>query len=196
MQETQDSIPGSGKFPRVGNGNPLQYSCLENSMNKGAGGPQSMGSQKSDLTVHTPAQGLEWIDRNSEFSQKVPQQSIKKGFLTLKPLSTLGFLILPGVSVNFSQLLCFSADLCKVCSLCNLQWPDTREKVWLEGSQLFPLCAFSFFSKIPPNYQVLISANVVSLKLLIIKFLLYLYDTFSFCFWCLLTSFFLFSILF
>ena len=26
------SIPGSGKSPRGGNGNPLQYSCLENSM--------------------------------------------------------------------------------------------------------------------------------------------------------------------
>ena len=30
------SIPGSGRSPRVGNGNPLQYSCLEKSMNKGA----------------------------------------------------------------------------------------------------------------------------------------------------------------
>ena len=29
-------IPGSGRSPRVGNGNPLQYSCLEKSMNKGA----------------------------------------------------------------------------------------------------------------------------------------------------------------
>ena len=28
--------PGSGRFPGVGNGNPLQYSCLENSMNGGA----------------------------------------------------------------------------------------------------------------------------------------------------------------
>ena len=26
------SIPGSGRSPGVGNGNPLQYSCLENSM--------------------------------------------------------------------------------------------------------------------------------------------------------------------
>ena len=26
------SIPGSGRFPREGNGNPLQYSCLENPM--------------------------------------------------------------------------------------------------------------------------------------------------------------------
>ena len=28
--------PRSGKFPGVGNGNPLQYSCLENSMDRGA----------------------------------------------------------------------------------------------------------------------------------------------------------------
>ena len=30
------SIPGSGRFPREGNGKPLQYSCLENPMNRGA----------------------------------------------------------------------------------------------------------------------------------------------------------------
>ena len=27
-----------GKIPVIGNGNPLQYSCLENSMDRGAGG--------------------------------------------------------------------------------------------------------------------------------------------------------------
>jgi len=26
------SIPGSGRYPEEGKGNPLQYSCLENSM--------------------------------------------------------------------------------------------------------------------------------------------------------------------
>ena len=31
-----DSIPGSGRYPGKGNGNPLQYSCLENSMDRGA----------------------------------------------------------------------------------------------------------------------------------------------------------------
>ena len=31
-----DSIPGSGRSPGDGNGNPLQYSCLENSMDRGA----------------------------------------------------------------------------------------------------------------------------------------------------------------
>ena len=30
------SIPGLGRSPEEGNGNPLQYSCLENSMDKGA----------------------------------------------------------------------------------------------------------------------------------------------------------------
>ena len=30
------SIPGSGKSPGEGNGNPLQYSCLENPMDRGA----------------------------------------------------------------------------------------------------------------------------------------------------------------
>ena len=29
-------IPGSGRSHGEGNGNPLQYSCLENSMNRGA----------------------------------------------------------------------------------------------------------------------------------------------------------------
>ena len=29
-------IPGSGRCPGGGNGNPLQYSCLENPMDKGA----------------------------------------------------------------------------------------------------------------------------------------------------------------
>ena len=30
------SVPGLGRFPGEGNGTPLQYSCLENSMERGA----------------------------------------------------------------------------------------------------------------------------------------------------------------
>ena len=30
------SIPGLGRSPEVGNGNPLQYSCLGNPMDRGA----------------------------------------------------------------------------------------------------------------------------------------------------------------
>ena len=35
MQETQDSIPGSRRSPGEGNGNPLEYSCLENPKDRG-----------------------------------------------------------------------------------------------------------------------------------------------------------------
>jgi len=30
------SIPGLGRYPGEGNGNPLKYSCLENPMDRGA----------------------------------------------------------------------------------------------------------------------------------------------------------------
>ena len=43
------SIPGSERSSGKGNGNPLQYSCLENSMDKEPDGLQPMGSQ-SDMT--------------------------------------------------------------------------------------------------------------------------------------------------
>ena len=40
------SIPGSGRSPGEGNGNPLQYSCLEDPMDEELGGLQSTGSQR------------------------------------------------------------------------------------------------------------------------------------------------------
>ena len=40
------SIPGLRRSPGEGNGNPLQYSCLENPTDKEPGGLQSTGSQR------------------------------------------------------------------------------------------------------------------------------------------------------
>ena len=42
------SIPGSGRLPGEGNGNPLQYSCLENPADGGAWCP--WGRKESDTT--------------------------------------------------------------------------------------------------------------------------------------------------
>ena len=39
-------IPGSGRSPGEGNGNLLEYSCLENPMTEKPGGLQSIGSQR------------------------------------------------------------------------------------------------------------------------------------------------------
>ena len=43
-------IPGSRRSPRVGDGNPLQYSCLENSMGRGTWQATVPGVTKSDMT--------------------------------------------------------------------------------------------------------------------------------------------------
>ena len=47
----RDLIPGSGRSPGEGHGNPLQYSCLENSMNRGAWW----------ATVHGVAKNWTWL---------------------------------------------------------------------------------------------------------------------------------------
>ena len=39
-------VPGSGRSPGGGNGNPLQYSCLENPKDREPDGLPSMGSQR------------------------------------------------------------------------------------------------------------------------------------------------------
>ena len=44
-------IPGLGKSPRGGNGNPLQYSCLENSLDRGAWWTVVHGVAKSWLQL-------------------------------------------------------------------------------------------------------------------------------------------------
>ena len=43
------SIPGSGRFPGEGNGNLLQYSCLENAMDGGAWQATVHGVAKSRI---------------------------------------------------------------------------------------------------------------------------------------------------
>ena len=45
-----DSIPGSGRVPELGNGNPLQYSCLETSIDRGAWRATVHGVAELDTT--------------------------------------------------------------------------------------------------------------------------------------------------
>ena len=48
------SIPGSGRSPGAGNGNPLHSSCLKNPMDRGAWQATVHGGHKeSDTTEHT-----------------------------------------------------------------------------------------------------------------------------------------------
>ena len=60
-----DSIPGSGRFPGEGNGNPLQYSCLENPMDRGAWRAVVLGITKSDLIEWLTHTGWNLVDSTS-----------------------------------------------------------------------------------------------------------------------------------
>ena len=56
-----DSFPGLGRAPGKGNGNPLQYACLENPMDRGAwwaivhSVPKSQAQLSDKTTTTTPA---------------------------------------------------------------------------------------------------------------------------------------------
>ena len=52
------SIPGSGRSPGGGNGNPLQYSCLENPRDRGAWWTMVHRAAESDMNEHTHMQSV------------------------------------------------------------------------------------------------------------------------------------------
>ena len=54
------SIPGSGRYPGEGHGNPLQYSCLDNPIDRGAW----------RTTVHGVARSQTWLKRLSTHAQQ------------------------------------------------------------------------------------------------------------------------------
>ena len=70
-------IPGSGTSPGGGHGNPLQYSCLENPMDRGAWGATVHGvtknwTQRKQLSIAHTAQILSYIQ-----SWKLEKNDIK-----------------------------------------------------------------------------------------------------------------------
>ena len=66
LSRRQGSIPGSGRSPGEGNGNPLQYSCLGNPMREEPGGLQSMVLQSVGHDLATKQQS--WSQSNLQVS--------------------------------------------------------------------------------------------------------------------------------
>ena len=73
-----------GKMPGVGNGNPLQYSCLENSMDRGAWRARVHGVTESDMT--------EWLSRAG---RSLAPRALRLGGSGKNSLS--GLEVLPGL---------------------------------------------------------------------------------------------------
>ena len=67
------SIPGLGRSPGGGHGNPLQYSCLETPMDREAWWASSWGCKESDTT--------EWLSTSTKFTE--PKQGIRNEVIFL-----------------------------------------------------------------------------------------------------------------
>ena len=89
MQETQGSIPGSGRSPGEGNGNSLQYSCLGNPMDRGAwwATVHSVSRVRHDLVTKppppslsgtmrgTPSRASEWVGSCLTFGNELSEEA-------------------------------------------------------------------------------------------------------------------------
>ena len=74
------SVPGLGRCPGERNGNPLQYSCLENPI-RGAGGLQSMGSQSIGLDWETKHACMGWsFAKGAPTSPVMPHRPVPTQF--------------------------------------------------------------------------------------------------------------------
>ena len=79
-------IPGSGRSSGEGNGNPLQYSCLENPMDEGAWWAAVHGVAKSrtrlsdfTLTFHFPALEKDMATHSSVLAWRIPGTGEPRG---------------------------------------------------------------------------------------------------------------------
>ena len=84
------SIPGSGRSPGGGHGNPLQYSCLENPMDRGAWRATVHRVAKSQtrlsdftFTLHFPALEKEMATHSSVLAWRIPGTGEPGGLLSM-----------------------------------------------------------------------------------------------------------------
>ena len=113
-------IPGSGRFPGEGNGNPLQYYCLENPMDRGAWwatvhGVAKSRKQLSDFTFTSFTQLVKPFDTGSHalfqpLTYSLPEQralnSCGPVLLFFLPSTFTPHSCLAALSSGKSSLLC------------------------------------------------------------------------------------------
>ena len=94
-------IPGSGRSPGEGKGNPLQYSCLENPMGRGAWWATVMGLQRVGHDWVTKHVATELADR----CQVNQMTSLSPGFFR-----TVGQ-IMDWISMSLYKFICWNPNL-------------------------------------------------------------------------------------
>ena len=104
-------IPGLGRSPGEGNGCPLQYSCLENFMNKEAWRAIGHGIAESDMTeqlthTHNDICPSLWHHTDHFHCPKYPLCFTSVFLPTIQPLITSVFTV--SVVLPFPELCCWS----------------------------------------------------------------------------------------
>ena len=82
------SIPGLGRFPGGGHGNPLQYSCLENPMDRGAWRATVHGVTESDVTEELTTSNS--VPSIRHILQRMREKSRLRDLLALLDLAICG----------------------------------------------------------------------------------------------------------
>ena len=146
-------IPGSGISPGRGNGNPLQYSCLENSMDRGAWWATVYGVTKSQTQLSTHTHTF-LFDSFLELLSLIFSFCLYIIFLiSFNSLSTFPFSFLSIFKTGFFLLFSFLVFLWYYCCLCFFRdcfchlifflWVD-HLFLFLYKSYVF--CCFFFFN--------------------------------------------------
>ena len=101
-------IPGLGRSPGEGNGNPLQYFCLDNPMDRGAWRATVHGVKKSwiQLNSKTTQDGSHPTSKEQKnwfLAQSTPQVQIKADGWSLFHFQEVCSLLLPGAILGCGQ---------------------------------------------------------------------------------------------
>ena len=141
----EDLIPGWGRSPGIGSGNSLQYSCLKTSMDRGAGGLQSTGSQRvTRKWAHThdvSVAGKSWIYNqvSSSFWQckLVSRYAVSQFYLFFKNICLFVYLATPGLSNSVWDLGSSLQNVESLLVACKLlvPWPGIEPRLPTLGMQ-------------------------------------------------------------
>ena len=109
------SIPRPGRSPRVGNGKPLQYSCLGNPTDRGGWGATVHGiAKESDTTwrLNNNGSGIVFLISNSTCSFLIYRKAVDFYILTCSLQPLYHYLLVPGVYYCwFFQVFCIDSHV-------------------------------------------------------------------------------------